>query len=148
MLANTHLLFSIPALLCSLKFLLQRHKEDEENMDLEEFGKGPSSHRSVCARNSFVMCVYNGMGARCWGMDLWLLSQALPVILENSLERKQKGDERYQWCPRKAASRRCAAERCGGAAGCVSGSASRGLWLLGLTQFLFWGLPMVQNEGK
>lgn len=42
MLANTHLLFSIPALLCSLKFLLQRHKEDEEHRDLEEFGKGPT----------------------------------------------------------------------------------------------------------
>lgn len=51
MLANTHLLFSIEALLCSLKFLLQRHKEDEENKDVEKFRRGielPSLAASIC----------------------------------------------------------------------------------------------------
>lgn len=55
MLTNTHLLFSIEALLCSLKFLLQRQKEDEQNEDMEKFRRRTSSHRSLPAsvRNSF-----------------------------------------------------------------------------------------------
>lgn len=63
MLANTHLLFSIEALLCSLKFLLQQQKEAEQNEDMEKFRRRMSSHRSLpaCARNSFH-CLYSLWG--------------------------------------------------------------------------------------
>lgn len=49
MLTHTHLLCSVEALLCSLKFLLQWQKEDEEKKDVEKLRRRMSSHRSLPA---------------------------------------------------------------------------------------------------
>lgn len=87
MLANTRLLLSIEALLCSLKFLLRWHEEDEEKEEVEKFRRRTSSHHPLpaCARNRFHSI--RGMGTRCRGelLDGWLQSQVLPVTLEKSL---------------------------------------------------------------